>query len=412
MTGEANAALPEIGEKWDELRRQLTERQLHPIRAHWGRAFRGPPEVQDVGRIVYEMFLADNGIFSLRAPYLMDIEQDVLAMCASLLNPETQTCGNFTSGGSESIFSALHAMRSWAKARRPEIQLPEVIAPYSTHPSVSKGCHYLGIRLVRTALGGDYRADVHAMQREINSNTIGVVASAPCWPFGLFDPIEDIALLASQHGLWMHVDACVGGYLAPFVEQLGVDLPAWDFRVSGVMSISADLHKYGYCPKPASTIFWRSSELQEFHFVHPTDWPGGQYSTTGFVGSRSAGPIFAAWVILKYLGRSGYRQLARQLLKDKEELCEGIRAIEGLEVFKNDLFPVAFGSRIADLQVIAQGLTDLGWIMLGCKQPPLINVPLDAAAHGVVVETFLTDLRSVTKAAVAGTMHAKGRLEY
>ena len=244
-------------------------------------AFRGPPDVQEVGRMAYDMFLSDNGIFSLRTEYMRRVEDEVIDMCVGLFHAADDASGTFTGGGSESNYSALHAMREWARQHHPQAVAPEVIAPYSAHPTFSKGCQYFGLKLVRTPLGPDLRADVPAMARAIGANTIGVVGSAPCWPYGLYDPIEAIGELAGRHRLWMHVDACVGGYLAPFVESLGQRLPLWDFRVPAVQSISADLHKYGYCPKPASTVLWRSAALKRFHHVHPEDWPGGPYQMQG-----------------------------------------------------------------------------------------------------------------------------------
>jgi glutamate/tyrosine decarboxylase-like PLP-dependent enzyme len=382
------------------------------VHGHWSRAFRGPPDVQEIGKMAYDMFLSDNGIFSLRTEYMRRVEEEVIDMCVSLFNAPEDASGTFTSGGSESNYSALHAMREWARERYPHIAAPEVVVPYSAHPTFSKGCQYFGLKLVRTPLGEDFRADVPAMVKAIGANTIAIAGSAPCWPYGLYDPIAAIGEVATQHGLWMHVDACVGGYLAPFVEALGHRLPVWDFRVPAVQSISADLHKYGYCPKPASTVLWRSSALKRFHHVHPEDWPGGPYQMQGFAGSRTAGPIFAAWTVLKYLGRAGYRRLAAQVLAARQRLADGIAAIEGLYVFDGDLMPLAFGSHALDMQIVMGELRKIGWILVAARQPPLIHLPVDAATDEAVIEAFLGDLRKVTAVARGGTDAARADLQY
>lgn len=383
------------------------ERQLHPllpdeVRGHWRRAFRGPRDVREAGKRVYEMFQADNGLLSLRVDWMGRIETQVIEMCLSLFHSPPDAAGNFTSGGSESIYCALHAMREWAREHLPTVREPEIVAPYSAHPSFSKGCHYFGLKLRRTALGSDLRGSVTNMEDAITPNTIGLIGSAPCWPYGLYDPIEDIARLAARLGLWMHVDACVGGYLAPFVERSGHALPAWDFRVPGVMSISADLHKYGYCPKPASTILWRSADLQRHHYVHPSDWPGGTYSMTGFAGTRTAGPIFAAWTVMQYLGEEGYGKLARHLLAMKARLQDGINAIDGLQAWRPDLMPLPFEAKGVDLTTVKGELTRMGWAVVGCAEPPLINIPLDAGTDEQIVDTFLADLRLAVHRARAG----------
>jgi glutamate/tyrosine decarboxylase-like PLP-dependent enzyme len=404
--------LPDEGTLRSTLEAELKSMAPDAVHGHWSRAFRGPPDVQEVGKMAYDMFLSDNGIFSLRTEYMRRVEEEVIDMCVSLFHAPHDASGTFTSGGSESNYSALHAMREWARERHPHIRAPEVIVPYSAHPTFSKGCHYFGLTLVRTPLGKDLRADVPAMSTAIGANTIAIVGSAPCWPYGLYDPIEAIGELAAQHNLWMHVDACVGGYLAPFVESLGYRLPVWDFRVPAVHSISADLHKYGYCPKPASTVLWRSAALKRFHHVHPEDWPGGPYQMQGFAGSRTAGPIFAAWTVLKYLGRAGYRRLAAQVLAVKQRLAEGIGEIEGMYVFEGDLMPLAFGSHVLDMQIIMGELRKMGWILVASRQPPLINLPIDAATDGAVIDAFLADLRGVAPLARQTGHATRAELNY
>jgi glutamate/tyrosine decarboxylase-like PLP-dependent enzyme len=365
-----------------------------------------------VGRTAYNLFLSDNGLFSMRTEYIRRVEAEVLDLCVSLFNAPDDASGTFTSGGSESNYAALHAVREWARERHPHILEPEVVAPFSAHPTLSKGCHYFGLKLVRTPLRGDLRADPSAMEKAIGPNTIALVGSAPCWPYGLYDPIPEIGRIAAARGLWMHVDACVGGYLAPFTEGLGRPLPPWDFRVPAVQSISADLHKYGYCPKPASTVLWRSEALKRFHHVHPEDWPGGPYQMQGFAGSRTAGPIFAAWAVLRYLGRDGYRRLAAQVLGAGRRLADGISQIGGLYVLESDLMPLAFGSRSLDMQIIMGELRKIGWVLVGSRQPPLINLPIDAATDDTVIEPFLSDLRKAAGIAARGGETTRAQLTY
>jgi sphinganine-1-phosphate aldolase len=404
--------LPERGVKLDVLMSELHALAPDDLRSHWARAFRGPADVEDVARRAYDLFRNDNGIFSLRAEHMRKVEDAVTNMCVGLFHPPPGASATFTSGGSESNYSALHAMREWAREAHPGVLAPEIVAPYSAHATFSKGCHYFGLKLVRVALGSDRRASVASMAGAITPNTIGLVASAPCWPYGQFDPVDEIGTLALKHGLWVHVDACVGGYLAPFAECLGVRLPPWDFRVDAVRSISADLHKYGYCPKPASTVLWRHEDLKRFHYVHPSDWPGGQYSTAGFAGSRPAGSIYASWAVMRYLGEEGYLRLARQVLDAKQALVDGINEIPGLYALENDLTPLAFGASDIDLTLVKGGMGKLGWILLGAADPPLINLPIDAALTDQVIDTFLEDLRTVVKEIRAGAASVREELRY
>ena len=252
---------------------------------------------------------------------------------------------------------------------------PNVVAPYTIHPSFKKVARYLDMEIVATDLGEGGRGVPRNLREAINDDTIMLAASAPSWAYANIDPIEEIGAVAQEHGLWMHVDACIGGYLSPFLERLGRKLPLWDFRVPGVMSISADLHKFGYCPKPSSTIFWRHAKYQKFHYVAVDDPFLGPYKMTSFAGSRSAGPIFAAWAVLSYLGEEGYLRLTRRLLDLKERFTEELGRIEGLEVWDVDVMPMHFHSTRVPTSAIYQGLSEKGWVMLGLVHPEALTRP-------------------------------------
>lgn len=396
---------PPVGMTADEIFALLDAHRFDDVRWHWGRAFRGPEDVQQVAKNAFDLFASDNGLFSLRNPAIGDVETELTDWCAALMHPPAGGSASavLTSGGTESIFSAIHAMREWAREHKPDAKAPEVIAPYSAHPSLSKACHYLGVTLTRTDLGEDLRADPQRFAAGIGPNTIGLFASAPCWPYGLYDPIDKIGELADQHKLWLHVDACIGGYLSPFLEALGHQIPPWDFRVPAVRSISADLHKLGWVPKPASTVIWRSAHEEAFHHVQPGDWPGGTYAMRGFAGSRTAGPIFAAWAVIRYLGFEGYTRLAGELWDKRRLLIDGVNAIDGLRAWENELLPVAIEGTDVELPLVKEAMSARGWVLLGCADPPLIHLPLDLAASDEMLEPFLAELAdAVAHARTAG----------
>ncbi len=168
------------------------------------------------------------------------MQNDVLGWTVDLLNGGPDGTAGMMVGGSESIFCAVHAAREWARATKPEISEPyEIVMPRTAHAAFDKAAHYQGLKVKRIPAGADFRADVVAMDAAVTPNTIMILGSAPCWGFGLVDDIPAIGEVAERHGLWMHVDCCVGGFLLPFLEELGVDMPAFDFRVPAVCSISA-----------------------------------------------------------------------------------------------------------------------------------------------------------------------------
>lgn len=404
--------MPRLGMSFDAIKEHLAPLDLPDPYAHFARAFRGPKDVQEVGKYAFEKFMADNGFFSLYLPYMQTIEQEVISMGVSLLNPQETSTGNFTSGGTESNFSAMHAAKNWAREHMPQITRPNVVAPDTIHPSFQKGARYLDLEVITTGLDDNGRGVAADIAAAINDNTIMVAASAPTWHYANIDPIPEIAAVAADAGLWMHVDGCIGGYINPFLEKLGEKLIPWDFRVPGVMSISADLHKFGYCPKPASTIYWRDASLQDYHYVAIEDPYLGPYKLAGFSGSRSAGPIFAAWSVFNYLGEEGYLRLTRRVLELKKVFTEGVDAIEGLKVWQVDVMPMHFHSELAPTAAVYQGLLDKGWLMLGLVHPEAITICTDPALSDEDAALFLADLREVTESILAGGDYKKGDIRY
>ena len=396
------SAFPKNGMPLDEILSLISElKQQDPgcLRLN-ANSMKGSAEVQEAGKTLFLEYFLYNAMYSVMVPSIGRIEDELLAMCVEIFNSGDEGRANITTGGTESIMSALHAMREWAKDTK-QITKPELIVPYSAHAAFSKAAQYLGIKLIRTALQENFRADVQAMSDAIGPNTIGLVGSAPSWPYGRYDPINEISDLAVEKGLWLHVDACLGGYLAPFVKKAGYSIPDFDFGLPGVMSLSADLHKYGHAPKPISSVLWRSEEQQRYHYALVEDWPTGMYFTQAMTGSRPAGPVAAAWGIFKFLGEEGKVALAKQAMHIKELLTEGIARIDGLEVFENDLTPFMFYSDEFDIGQVMGGLSAKGWLMLGTPEPPMAQITLDSV-EDELIHQFLSDLDTVVADIRAG----------
>ncbi len=410
--GRVVKSMPKSGSSFDDIKKHLVPLEMPEPYANFARAFRGPADVQEVGKYAFEKFMSDNGFFSLYLPYMQTIEQEVIAMGVSLLHPQETSTGNFTSGGTESNFSALHAARNWARVHKPHVTKPNVVAPFTIHPSFQKAARYLDMEIITTELDENGRGIAANIKAAIDENTIMLAASAPSWHYANIDPIPEIAAVAVEADLWMHVDACVGGYISPFLEKLGVKLTPWDFRVPGVMSISADLHKFGYCQKPASTIYWCNAELQDFHYVAIDDPFLGPYKLAGFSGSRSAGPIFAAWAVFNYLGEEGYLRLTQRMLDLKDKFTKGVNDIEGLHMWDVDVMPLHFHSEKAPTSAVYQGLFDKGWLMLGLVKPEAITIAADPALSDEDADLFLADLREITEALIKSGDGPKGDIRY
>ena len=265
--------LPEQGRDWDSIRAQMVD--FGQDDADWRNArtavyvFHPGDDVLEVAKQAYALYQSENALGPAAFPSLRRMESEVISMGLGLLHGPEGACGNMTSGGTESILMAVKTCRDQARARGMDTRGAEILCPRSTHLAFDKAAQYFDLETVRIPVANDLRADVAAMADAVNERTIMLVGSAPCFPFGLIDPIEALSELALERQLWLHVDACVGGYFAPFARMNGLPVPAFDFELEGVSSISADLHKYGYAAKGASTIFHRSEAQREFQlFLH------------------------------------------------------------------------------------------------------------------------------------------------
>lgn len=406
----ADPVFPKDGKSAQDVEKRLNEiwnQDANPVDGHvmiYATTLMDNHQVNEVSKMAFSKYLKKNMLVKEIAHGLQTVEQEVKRMVVEILNAPDDARVNITSGGSESLYCAINAARQWAKVNRSEVTMPEIVAPYSIHAAFSKWCHYTGITLNRVPLGSDYRADVQAMEKAITPNTIMIAGSAPCWPYGLYDPIEELAALAEKHHLWMHSDGCLGGFLAPWVQKLGHKIPTkWGFDVPGVMSLSADLHKYGYSAKPCSTILFRNKELQQYHWFHPSDWPSGPYHTEAILGSFPAGSIASAWAVMMYLGESGYMKLAKRFLEVRERYMKGLNAIDGLRCWDNDLTPLLLDVGSLDYLSFVAGLFERRKFVFPVYEPPLIQFICDPVSDEVV-DSFVQAAAEVARGVRDGTI--------
>jgi sphinganine-1-phosphate aldolase len=357
----------------------------------WSLVYNAGEDVLEVSQRAYQAFFSANALNPMAFPSLRRFETEVLAMTAGLLHGGPEAAGNMTTGGSESILMALKTARDWARATRPRVTAPEVVLPVTAHPAFDKAAHYLGLRAVYAPVGTDFRVDLDAVAGALGEQTILIVGSAPQFPQGVVDDIPRLARMAAERGILCHVDACVGGWFLPFLERLGEPVPPWDFRVPGVTSISADLHKFGYCARGASTIVYRDRALRRHQYHVTSSWPGGLYGSPSMTGSRAGGPIAAAWAVLNYLGEEGYLRLTRQAMAATRRLLEGVRAA-GLRVLGEPLMSAfAFTADDFDIYGLCDALDAGGWKVDRQQLPPSAHLVV-SPGHVPFVEPFLAEL--------------------
>ncbi len=358
----------------------------------WSLVFHAGDEIADLLKQAYTMFFSENGLNPMAFPSLKRFEAEVVAMTADLLGGDQETVGNMTSGGTESILMAVKTARDWARAKKPSAAEPEMILPATAHPAFEKAAHYFDVRPVRIPVRADFRAHVAAAKAAVSPNTILMAGSAPSYPQGVIDPIAELAQIAQEQGILFHVDACVGGFMLPFVRDLGYPVPDFDFRVPGVTSISVDLHKYAYAAKGSSLILYRDPALRRYQFCVQTDWSGGIYASPTMTGTRPGGAIAAAWAIMNHLGKAGYLAIADTVMQATTELRDGVTAIAGVEVLGDpEMSILAIGSERLNVYEIGDELTQRGWHLDRQQHPPSLHLTV-TYAHAPVVPHFLHDL--------------------
>lgn len=410
-------SMPERGTSWDALREQMVE--LGKGDVDWRRArtavyvFNAGEDVLRVAKEAYALYQSENALGPAAFPSLRRMEDEVVSMGLSLLHGPEGACGDMTSGGSESIFLAVKACREQARAAGRDVSRGELLLPRSAHPAFDKAAQVLGLRVTRVPVATDLRADVQATADAIGPHTLMLVGSAPCFPYGLVDPIAELAELALARDLWLHVDACVGGYFAPFARMNGIDVPAFDFELEGVRSISADLHKYGYAAKGASTLFHRSGAQRAHQVFEFDDWPAGGMTTATAAGTRPGGAIAAAWAVMHYLGVEGYREKTRQVTDTRERLVRAIAASDDLHVHgAPQLGLFAYGSDRIDPFAVWGRMAKRGWFTGLVTEPRGIHLML-SPAHAAVAGEYLADLeQALAEVRKAGETAADTRARY
>jgi glutamate/tyrosine decarboxylase-like PLP-dependent enzyme len=362
----------------------------------FGYVFDPGEEAMAVGKEAYLKFITENALDFTAFPSLMTFEKQIVQMALSHLNGPDGSCGNFTSGGTESILLAVKAARDHARVHKPHIKTPEMILPVTAHAAFHKAARYLDLKVVLTDVDDSFRADPEQMERAITPHTVLMVGSAPSYAHGVMDPIETLAGMARDHGILFHTDACVGGFMLPFFRELGQAVPPFDFEVPGVTSLSMDLHKYAYTPKGASLVLYRERNLRKYQIFACSHWTGYTIINNAVQSSRSGGPMAGAWAVLNYMGAAGYRRIARAKMAATQQLTQAIAAHKDLRLMAvPDFCMFSFTSETISIFHLIDEMNSRGWYI----QPALSfasscqNIHLSVNYSNVQwVDAFIEDL--------------------
>ena len=309
-------------------------------------------------------------------PSATKFEAEIIAMTLDLMSASsissTVPGGLVTSGGSGSI---AHAMLAYREGSSATTSRPNVIKPETAHPAFDKACHLFGIELRIAPVDPlTTQVDVDWVKNAIDRNTVTIVGSAGNYGYGTVDPIRELGAVALENEIGLHVDGCLGGFILPFGRELGYDIEAFDFSVPGVTTISADTHKYGYALKGTSVLSFADEKLRNSQYFYLTDWSGGKYCSPGMDGSRSGGLLAATWAAMIHLGRSGYREYARQIFATSFAMQDAVRAHDELRIMGKPSFLFSFTSDVFDIYHVNDFLRTRGWRMNGQQYPNAIHM--------------------------------------
>jgi sphinganine-1-phosphate aldolase len=406
-------AFPARGVPGMEIERELSTRQLRDLpwrqnsfEVWWPQV---PMDVYAVGRRALADFAHTSAFFAWAIPSVKSLEDELAAMLREILNVPESGRVTITLGGTESNFLAVKTARD--RARASGRVAGRIVIPRTAHPSLDKAANLMDVEVVRVPVREDFSADVAEIKAALTPETFMVAGSAPSYSFGAIDPISELAELAQEHGLWCHVDACLGGYLLPFLRRSGRSVPDFDFTVPGVDSLSADLHKYGYCPTGISSFFLRDAEMLEFQAFEMEGWPGGRYERVGFPGSRQGNVVAAAWSVLRYLGEDGYIRFAEAVDEVCQRVARGIEGLPAVEVLGSPNYGVvAVGSndeRVTPSRLAAT-LHERGITLRLNHFPESIHLLGSPLRDMSVVDEFLADMEWAIAELMAGRGSSTG----
>ena len=411
MNDTSNAAHIGAGRPAEDVLADMESMRSRDVRWRDGRAFtlayNAGPEVVALAEEAYRRFSGENALNTDAFPSLRRMQNEVVSRALSWAGGDADSAGFMTSGGTESLILCVRAAMKRAEREGRTLNRPNVVLPTTAHAALEKAADYFGVQNRRIPVGPDWRADVNAMLEAIDDQTVLVVASAPQYPQGVVDDVTPLAARAAGLRINCHVDACMGGVTLAYLGMLGERVPAWNFRVEGVTSVSIDLHKYGYAAKGAGVLLHRNKFLRADQTFITDNWLGGTYGSSGILGTKSGGPIAAAWAVMHHLGDDGYMRLTRTARDTALAIAAHIDAHPALVLrAQPDTTLLSFGTVDElrhDVFAVADGLNARGWYVDRQAPPKSVHLTINAV-HATVLDEFLADLDDV----VAGTLGNTG----
>ncbi|MFD8569734.1 pyridoxal phosphate-dependent decarboxylase family protein [Streptomyces sp. NPDC059639] len=366
--------------------------------------------LEELAAAAQAAFAGVNGLDMTAFPSVVELENDLVRRATALLGGGA---GTFTSGGTESCLLAVLTARQHARGTR-GVTRPELVLPDTAHAAFHKAAELFGLDVVTVPVDpATFKVRPADVAAAITEHTALVVVSAPSYAHGVIDPVAEVAALAAERGVLCHVDACIGGWYLGHLRRAAdaPDIPDFGLTVPGVTSLSVDLHKYGYAAKGASLLLFEDAELRRHGWFAHASWPGYPVVNSTLQGTKSAGPLAAAWAVTARVGTDGYTALSTRVHRTTRELADGVGGIDGLRLLARpeaSLIAVASDDPEVDVFVVADEMRESGWYLQ--PQPAFGSSPANlhltvtaAVADAETVRLLLDELdKAVGRARAAG----------
>jgi sphinganine-1-phosphate aldolase len=406
-------ALGEHGHSKEQVFDALTQLKAQNVPTYGPRMFRpsyfAGEDVIEISERAFAQFIKENWLYGRTSyPALGKFEDDILSSMFELLHAPGKAGGILTSGGTESLILSVKIARDHARASGRRSEPYNIVLPRTAHPAFDKAADLLCVEVRRAPRSDRYLADLQWMEAACDGRTVMIVGSAPPYPFGQSDPIEVLSEIAEERRLWFHVDACLGGMILPFLDQIGEAVPAFDFRVPGVASLSVDLHKFGYASKGISALLLRNRANEAHARTIFTEWPAGLYATPGISGSRSGGALASAWAVMRHLGHEGFVERTRKIMGIRDDFIAALKEIEGRILGTPNCFHFNFEIDGVDSLLLAEALTEEGWVLSSTEEPNSIQLMI-TAAHGGVAPEFCSAVKLLSDEIRSGKRKGTGK---
>jgi tyrosine decarboxylase/aspartate 1-decarboxylase len=319
-------------------------------------------------------------------PGTKEIESRLIKFISDLLHAPKTSVGQIVSGGTEGNITAMWIAKQLTKKK-------EIIVADSAHFSFKKIALIMDMKLINVPLTSDFNMDISKIKDKINDNTAAVLGIAGSTELGTIDSIPELNDICYDENLFLHVDAAFGGYVLPFLKELNYQVPDFDFKLKGVSTVSIDAHKMGYSAIPLGALIIRDEKWLDEISVESACISSKRQA--GIFGTRSGGPVAAAYAVAEYLGRDGYKRLVKNCMSITKYTEEKIKDI-GLNLITKPMMNV-LGVKIRKLPEVVNKLSKYGWKVNKIDHLSCIRIVIMPQITKKIIDEFIPILKKTCK---------------